>query len=162
MDREEQGISSNKNAKKKFKKKSMNSLMTLKCLCFNSFTELPASKQTPHNYSIKFHFFLEFKLIFKSVFSSSLSKLKQRQRVYSSNLGSWPILNFLSNVFMQMKDRDLCTITGKGATLHWILILRLNVHNLLHRLSACLKDSLASFQGNHGVHLPCQAAGSQT
>lgn len=49
---------------------------------------------------------------------------------------------------MQMENKALRIITGKGATLHGILILRLNVHNLLHRLSACLKDSLASIQGD--------------
>lgn len=64
---------------------------------------------------------------------------------YSSKLGSWPLLMFLSNVFMKTEARDHCTITGKGATLHRVSILRLNVPNLLHRLSAYLKDSLASF-----------------
>lgn len=67
---------------------------------------------------------------------------------YSSKLGSWPLLTFLSNAFMQTEARDLCTITGKGATLHRVSILRLNVPNLLHRLSACLKDNLASFQSS--------------
>lgn len=60
-----------------------------------------------------------------------------------------------------MKKKALCIITGKGATLHWLLILGWNVHSLLHRLSACLEDRLASVQGDHRVFLLCQAASSQ-